>query len=266
MLIFPQVSTGASAQYPIARQLSQRSVQSAMEDGTIIALADSSATYLRWMIVLRDLSDQEAKSLTDFFAATQGNLQPFLFLDPTTNLLVWSEDFSQSAWETAGITFDQAVADPCGGSSAARAHNQSAATLSVAQQSQIPGSVQTCFSVYLRADVPATVTLTQSAGNGSRGVPAMVTTTWQRFYVSGMFTGVTAALQFAVTLPAGVSVDLFGPQVDAQVTPSRYVRSTAWSGVCTSARFDGTQIDRIATGPNRNTCVVFIRCNLPVGE
>ena len=266
MLIFPQVSTGASAQYPIGKRLSQRSVQSAMENGTIIALADRSATYLRWKIVLHDLSDQEAKSLTDFFAATQGSLQSFLFLDPTTNLLVWSEDFSQNAWETAGVTFERTVADPFGGSNAARADNRSAATLNVAQQSQIPGSVQTCFSVYLRANAPVTVTLTQSAGNGSRSMAATVPTTWQRFYVSGMFPGVTASLRFAITIPAGTSVELFGPQVDAQVTPSRYVASTGWSGVCTSARFDGAQMDRIAAGPNRNTCVAFIRCNLPGGE
>ena len=237
-----------------------------MEDGTVIALADSSANYFRWKMTLQDLSDQEAKSLTDFFAATQGNLQPFLFLYPTSNLLVWSEDFSQSAWTAAGVTFDVALADPFGGSLAVRAHNQSAAALSVAQESQIPGSVQTCFSVYLRADTPATVTLGQSAGSQSRNVAATVTTTWQRFYVSGVFPAATDALQFAIGIPAGTSVELFGPQVDAQVTPSLYVTSAGRSGVCANARFDGQQIDRIATGPNRNTCVVFIRCNLPGGE
>jgi hypothetical protein len=237
-----------------------------MEDGTIIALADTCATYLRWKIMLQDLSDQEAKSFTDFFAATQGNLLPFLFVDPTANLLVWTGDFSQSAWQTAGLTFDLALSDPLGGTGAVRAHNQSAAVLSVAQGSQIPGSVQTCFSVYLRTDAPATVTLTLSAGNSSQSAPFTVTTTWQRFYVSRIFPGLTGLLQFAVTIPANTSVELFGPQVDAQVTPSCYVATTGQSGVYASARFDGAQIDRIATGPNRNTCVVFIRCNLPAGE
>ena len=266
MLIFPQLSTGSAAQYPLAKSVSQRSVQAAMEDGTIIALADSSATYLRWKIKLRDLSDQEAKSFTDFFAATLGNLLPFLFLDPTGNLLLWSGDFSKSAWQTAGVAFDLALADPMGGNCAVRAHNQSASPLSVAQQCQVPASVQTCFSVYLRADTESTVTLTFCAGSRSQSVSAAVTTNWQRFSVSGMFAGVTDLLQFAITLPAGVSVDLFGPQVDAQVTPSRYVQTNGRSGVYTNARFDCTQIDRIATGPNRNTCVVFVRNNLPAGE
>jgi hypothetical protein len=151
MLIFPQLSTGTSAQYPIGKILSQRSVLSGMEDGTVIALSDSTANYLRWKVVLQDLSDLEAKSVTDFFVAAQGNLQPFLFLDPTSNLLLWSQDFSQSAWETVGLTFDSGVSDPFGGSCASRFYNRTAATLSVAQVSQIPGSLQTCFSVYLRA-------------------------------------------------------------------------------------------------------------------
>jgi len=266
MLVFPQLSTGASVQYPAGKKLSQRSVQSAMEDGTIIRLADTSATYLRWKVMLQDLSDQEAKSLTDFFSATQGNLQAFLFLDPTANLLLWSQDFSQNAWQTAGVTFDPAIADPLGGLDAVRAHNQSAATLSVAQQTQIPGSIQTCFSVYLRAATPATITLMQSAGNHAQSASAAVTTMWQRVHVSGVLPGVTDTLKVAISMPADTSVEIFGPQLDAQVTPSRYVTSTGWSGVCTNARFDAAQIDRIATGPNRNTCVAFIRCNLPGGE
>jgi hypothetical protein len=266
MLIFPQLSTGAAAQYPMAKGVSQRSVQSAMEDGTIIALADSSATYLRWKIILQDISDLEAKSFTDFFGATQGNLLPFLFLDPTSNLLLWSGDFSQSAWQTTGVGFDLALADPLGGTRAVRANNQSAAALSVAQQSQIPASLQTCFSVYMRTDIPVLVTLTLSAESRSQSLPAAVTTAWQRFYISGMFAGMSDPLQFAINLPAGVSLELFGPQVDAQLTPSRYVQTTGRSGVYTNARFDCMQIDRIATGPNRNACVAFIRCNLPAGE
>jgi hypothetical protein len=266
MLIFPQLSTGALTQYPTAKKISMRSVQSAMEDGTVIALADSAATYLRWKVMLQDLSDQEAKSLTDLFAATQGSLFPFLFLDPTANLLLWSGDFSQSAWQTAGVTFDLALADPLGGNCAVRAHNQSAGALSIVQQTQIPGSVQGCFSVYLRADTLVTVTLSLAAGSQSRNATAVVMTTWQRYSVSGVFPGVTDALQFGIHLPAATSVQLFGPQVDAQPAASRYIASSGRSGVYANARFDGSQIDRIATGPNRNTCVMFIRCNLPVGE
>ncbi len=216
--------------------------------------------------MLEDLTDQESQSLTDFFVTTQGSLQPFLFLDPTANLLLWSEDLTNSAWAKPGITFDSAIADPFGGTGALRAHNQTAASATISQQSQIPGEIQTCFSAYLRTDSPATVALSFSVDTQSQSLAAAVTSIWQRFYVSGTLSSVTDTLSYAIDIPVGAAVEIFGPQVDAQVTPSLYVGTTGWSGVCASARFDGTQIDRIATGPNRNTCVMFIRCNLPDGE
>ncbi len=238
-----------------------------MEDGTIIALADVAANFLAWKMAYRDLSDQEAAALRSFFAATQGNLQPFLFLDPAVNLLLWSEDFSQSAWETAGLTFDTAVADPLGTARASRAHNNSAANLTIAQQTQIPGASQLCFTVYLRSDAPVAVALTRSAGSHFQTVNAAACAgIWQRFCLSGSFSSVTDSSRFAISVPAGATVELFGPQIDAQVTPSQYVTSAGRTGVYSMARFDMTQMDVVATGPNRNACVVSVRCNLPTGE
>lgn len=266
MLIFPQLSTGAITQYPTNRTLSQRTLQSVMEDGTIIALADVAACYLQWRAAFKDLSDPEASALGNFFAATQGNVQPFLFLDPLTNLLLWSEDFSQNVWQTTGLSFDSGIVDPFGGAKAFCAHNNSQANLAVVQQSQIPGAAQVCFSVYLRADNPASTSLAISAGGNSQSVTAALTSAWQRFSVAGNVPAATACWQFSISAPAGTSLEIFGPQVDAQVNPSAYVTSTGQSGVYAGARFDMKQMDMIATGPNRSACVMSIRCNLPGGE
>jgi hypothetical protein len=267
MLVFPQLSTGASVQYPLTKQFSQRSVQSAMEDGTIITLADSPANYLRWRIPFQDLSNQEIGLLTSFFVATQGELSPFLFLDPTANLLFWSEDFSQAAWVTAGLTFDTAVADPLGTSRAVRAHNSTATDLTISQLTQIPGACQVCFSVYLRADTPTAATLTRTAVSNTQTLSLAVTDNWQRFYLAGVFPSSSDPSQFAITVPAGTALESFGPQLDAQVTPSTYIISSGQhNNVYANARFDMKQIDATSTGPNRNACVVYVRCNLPGGE
>jgi hypothetical protein len=266
MLVFPQLPTGASAQYPFTRQLTQRSIRSAMEDGTNIALADSAADHLRWRIGFRDLSDQEASSLNTFFISTQGNLLPFLFMDPAVNLLEWSEDFSRSSWQTTGLSFDKAIPDALGGNRAVRAHNGGAATVSIAQQTQIPGLVQTCFGVYLRATVPVTATLDRTCGVQSQTLAVRVTPAWQRFCLSGQLSGITDISRFAVTIPASSAVELFGPQLDAQVNPSPYMLSNGRSGVFTGARFDMKQMDVRSTGPNRNDCFVYVRANLSAGD
>ena len=267
MLVFPQLSSGALAQYPISRQLSQRSVQSVMEDGTAISLADKGANYLRWRVAFVDLSDEEANSLSSFFAAAQGNLQPFLFLDPTSNLLLWSQDFSQGVWQTPGLTFDTAVTDPTGQAGATRAHNNTAASLTITQATQIPGLAQICLSAYLRTDAPVTATLSRTAGSYSQCALAAVTTAWQRFHLSGSFPGSNESSSFALTLPPGAALELYGTQVEAQVIPSQYIMTGgSGGGVYLNARFDINQLDITATGPNRNACVMFVRCNLPPGE
>jgi hypothetical protein len=235
-----------------------------MEDGTILSLPDVAANYLSWKVAFQDLSDAEANALRSFFASTQGSLQPFLFLDPGSNLLAWSEDFSQSAWQAPGITFDGSITDPLGTTRAARAHNPLPSSLPIAQQTRIPGLVQTCFSVYLRSPSPATCTLTRSAGTHSQNSSIAVTSTWQRFSIGGAFPTVTDPASFSITVPCGAALEIFGPQVDAQVNPSQYVVSSAQSGVYANSRFDMKQIDMIATGPNRNACEVMVRSNLPL--
>jgi len=266
MLVFPQLQTGASAQYPIKRQLSQRTIMSAMEDGSVIALADTAARYLRWQIALRDLSDQELCALQSLFSAAQGNLLTFLFMDPAANLLAWSEDFSKSAWQTTGLTFDSEIADPMGGTRATRVHNASGIDLTVAQQTQIPGLSRTCLSVYLRANTPVSTSLIRTCGGQSLTLPVAVTSEWQRYSLSGNLLAVSDLSRFAIAVPIGTSFDIFGPQLDAQAAPSPYQLSTSRSGVYESARFDMKQFDSVATGPNRNTCVVYVRCSLPAGE
>ena len=265
MLVFPQLSTGASVQYPIRTRLSQHSIQSAMEDGTILTLGDDAAAYFTWRMSFQDLSDLEASALSNFFVATQGNLQPFLFLDPTANLLAWPEDFSQAAWQHNGITFTTAIADPLGGTRASRASNETASDLPLAQASQIPGFVQVCFSAYLRANAPIAVSLVRSCGSHSQIVQAQLTTTWQRYCLSGNLPGVADPSQFAITVPVGVSLEIFGPQVDAQVTPSQYITNAGRCGVYPKARFDMTRFQLTVTGPNRNACNVLVRSYLSSG-
>jgi hypothetical protein len=267
MLVFPQLLTGSTAQYPITKQLSRRTVQSSMEDQTIVALPDQGSNFVRWQIAFHDLADQEATSLNAFFVTTQGSLRPFLFLDPTANLLLWSEDVTQSVWNQSGMGVESAVADPLGSSRASRVNNNTSSTQLLVQSSLIPGFVQTCFSVYLRASTPTTAALVRTAGAHSQSTAASVTSIWQRFYLSGKFSELVDPSCFGIRIPAGTSLELFGPQVDAQPLPSPYVLNAGNIGnVYPAARFDMKQLDVTATGPNRNACVVVIRCNLPVGD
>ena len=60
-----------------------------------------------------------ATRLISLYSDVEGRLGSFTFLDPTDNLLLWSEDLTQTAWESNSLlTITAGVADPKGGTSA----------------------------------------------------------------------------------------------------------------------------------------------------
>ena len=69
-------------------------------DGSTIKLADPAAEVTEWLLTYADLSDEEAAALRAFFDAAEGTLHGFTFLDPAGNLLAWSEQLDNAAWQT----------------------------------------------------------------------------------------------------------------------------------------------------------------------
>jgi hypothetical protein len=121
MLYFPQLSTGAVAQYPLIKRRVYRTVTNRLADGRRIRLSDAAAQRVEWEIAFEALSDAERRQLEQFFASAEGRLREFTFLDPAGNLLAYSEELTAGAW-TRGplLTLVQGMADPLGGSAARR--------------------------------------------------------------------------------------------------------------------------------------------------
>src|SRR6476646_7257845 len=99
MRCFPQLLTGASSQYPIRKRSNLRTIRNQCLDGREIKLADTAASSIDWQITFQELIDDEMASLRDFFVSTEGSLGTFTFLDPTDNLLAWSEKFDEPVWQ-----------------------------------------------------------------------------------------------------------------------------------------------------------------------
>ena len=266
MLIFPHLATGALAQYPIRKIISQRSIESVLEDGTRIVTPDRTGRYIQWTIPFKALSDQEADSLRAFFGVTQGKLLPFVFLDPTSNLLMSSEDFASDAWSTNSLDLQKGLRDAMGNSAAFRLHNATSLDQSVTQLTQIPGAAHTCFSIYLRSDTPGTALLCRRAGGLLQTITVSTRPDWQRYFIVGNFQNSLDPTTYSLVLSAGTNLDASGAQVDAQGTPSPYMASGRVSNVFTNARFDMSELAINATGPNRNDCAVSIRASLVPGN
>src|ERR1035438_2850764 len=103
MLVFPQLSTGASALYPLKKTSRQRTVVNTLGDGSTNVYADPDAASLGWELQAKGLTAAEWGAIEALFEATSGMWQPFTFLDPVGNLLAESEDFGASAWANGGL-------------------------------------------------------------------------------------------------------------------------------------------------------------------
>jgi hypothetical protein len=225
-----------------------------------VKLADSMADALEWDLDLEGLTDAEWNAIEALFEAVEGRLGSFTFADPFDNLLRWSEDLTAGAWaKGTGLVLSAGIADPLGGLGAARVANQGAAADSLQQTVNGPGWYQYCLSVYARSATPATITLFQSAGAASVSKSFAVGETWRRLEYGGTLSTTEETVEFGVTVEPGVTVELFGFQVDAQTGASSYRRTTARGGVHEEAWFLDDTLTRTAAGPDDNSSKVRIR-------
>jgi len=82
MATFPQLKTGAVAQYPATKSLRFQNQTVRFLDGTEQRYRDSSGPLHRWVIKLSNLDESEMAALEQFFDDNQGRLGNFAFTDP----------------------------------------------------------------------------------------------------------------------------------------------------------------------------------------
>ncbi len=252
--MFPQLPTGALSQFPLRKRRVARTVVNTTEDGRTIKLPDLAAQTTEWQLQFISLSDTELTTLAQFFASMEGSLIGFTFLDPNGNLLAWSDDPSQVEWQKGSfLTLTGGGADPAGGTCAWHVANGGAGAQSLSQTLNAPSAYVYCLSAYARAAQPTTITLLL----GSDRTTCQLGTNWQRFTTAGTGDAEATSVSFGIELPAGAAIDLYGPQVEPQLSASAYKSSTT-GGVYENAHFREDVFSYISTGVNRNSTTVNI--------
>jgi hypothetical protein len=148
------------------------------------------------------------------------------------------------------------VQDPLGGSDAMQLTNTAQTTQQVVQNTNGSSMFVYCFSVYVRSAVPATIQLVVAA-TGQTTLTAVTTSgTWTRVTVSGSLSVQQNGIAFGVQLPAGVQVEAFGAQVEAQPGAGLYKKTIDLGGVYSKTRFSSDSLSFVATAPNQNSCQI----------
>src|SRR5579864_6487218 len=181
MLYFPQLSSGATGQYPIQKRCIERTIINQLADGHTVKFADAGAEQVAWQLTFQDLTDSEIGNLQQFFSSCEGELNAFTFLDPLGNLLAWSEDLSQAVWEVGALLqVSSGIDDPNGGTNASRVTNPTGSSLTVQQTLNVPGWFAYSFSLYVRGQGGASVSLFRQAGVASDDGSFVLQPGWNR--------------------------------------------------------------------------------------
>jgi hypothetical protein len=82
MPTFPQLKTGAVAQYPATKSLVFQNQTVRFLDGSEQRYRDSAGPLHQWVIQLSELDESEMAAFEQFFEGNQGRLGSFSFTDP----------------------------------------------------------------------------------------------------------------------------------------------------------------------------------------
>ncbi len=259
MLYFPQLTSGALGQYPVSKTVSQRAITNTLSDGHAVRYADPGAGVVQWELQYQGLADSEVTSLSEFFAACEGQLHAFTFADPLGNLLLWSEDLTQTEWQVdASLELTTGLADPNGGASATELTNPTGEDLTVKQTIASPGWYNYAFSVYVQGQPGKSVSLLRKAGGITSANAYPAGSTWQRITLSGQTDTTGESVAAGITIPAGQSARVFGFQLEPQPAASPYKPSYETNGIYTNAHFASDTFAVTTSGPNRNQCTLSI--------
>jgi hypothetical protein len=118
--------------------------------------------------------------------------------------------------------------------------------------------------VYARAATPCSATLAVRCSGTARAADHGIGASWRRIAVGGS-PGVDGDLvEFAVSIPPGATVELFGLQAEAQPNASAYRCTASRGGSYPLARFDQDTLRIETAGPNNHG--TNVRIASPAGD
>lgn len=249
MLVFPQLSTGTTALYPVRRQRRRRTVTNQLVDGRDVRFSDPDFASSAWELEVTGASRTEWEAIETLFESVAGRARTFTLLEPAGNLLLQSEALGAPEWNpSALVTVTPGIGDPFQGIAAVRVLNAAPTSGEISQPLAVPGNFQYAFSVWAKAGSASSVGLFARGAGGAMQRSYALTPEWKRIVLPVALDLPVETLTFGAQLVAGDSVDLFGMQIDAQPGAGGYQKTGARGGVHSKARFDDDTLTVRARG------------------
>lgn len=238
-------------QFPFSKGRFIRTVQNVLADGSMFVSPDPTSSQIAWNLRFDELSPADMQALQSFYTACAGPFAAFTFIDPADNMLVSSSDLTNSAWSASpNISLSSGLADPFGGSTGFSLTNTGQIAETIGQTVAVPANYQYCFSVYVRANVDSSVNLTLAGASATSSRSFACGPVWNRIDAPIRLNDSSTSLTAAIQLQPGGMLQLYGPQLEPQSSPSRYRPTSSSSGVYANAHWVSNQLLFSADGPN----------------
>jgi hypothetical protein len=250
-LFFPQLSSGAMAQYPIRKTRLARTIKNILPDGSMVLHADPNAARLVWQLSYVDLALVDLQAIQAHFNACAGPFHAFTFIDPTENMLVSSTDLTAAVWQSSSlITLTPGMGDPEGGIAAFQATNRGQADQEISQTLQVPANFQYCLSVYAISEEGSTLKLIRRGSFVEESSSFSIGPSWTRVVSTGRLNDPGTTFSVAISVAVGQQIELYGIQLEAQLAPSRYRPTFQSGGVYPTAHWGVDELAVTSEAPN----------------
>jgi hypothetical protein len=221
-----------------------------MHDGSAIKCADPAAARIEWALRYTGLSDTERTQIESFFVDRGGALREFVFVDPTANLLRWTEDSSKDVWVRDALLQSSEL------ELGARLVNAAQIARSIQQTVAAPGWFRYCFSAFVRSAAPVWVRLALANADGAAETVVEAGPEWRRVFCSGAIEGACGEITCRLELPPGAVVDVHGFQLEPQPAPSAYQKTGGGSAVYLATRFATERLQWTTSGIDDHATVI----------
>lgn len=258
MRVFPELASGAAAQFPWRRLIRCRTIRNRFPGGDEIDFGDVPFERRSWELPLADLEDAEWQLIRDFFAETGGQRLPFTFVEPGSNLLAWSDSAAETIWQkTAGAAVTSGGSDPKGGTAATTLSAGSSWSLS--QTMAAPAGRAYFASAWVKsASAGVAIELSDGAGQ-MKSVAVAGDDNWHLQELPWREMSAAEQMVFRVTGPSGAAASVYGMQVEPQVARSSYKRTSAQAGVFANARLEQSSLIETLNAPDQNSGTLRIQ-------
>lgn len=249
-LVYPQLSTGAVACYPLQKECITRTIVNISEDDRFFIFNDADAAITKWDLTYQGLSLADAMTLKKHFIQCQGRLKSFIFADPTGNLFQWSGDLTAAVWmKSPQLRLSAGTSDVWNGLTAFTIKNEGAIPARLIQSIALPSHFHTCLSIYVRVSTPARAWLIRNDEGLIDRQQVELRAGWQRIVSSGGLGGASDSINAGLELGPGQLIDVCGLQLEPQLSPSEYRETRQQAGLYRSAHCDMESFGIVAEAP-----------------